>query len=96
LIDLQLPVSDADSPRVRAAGLVRDSQVDPTAMRRLTDAVEQANYARSGEARTDLAEPLRAVLLELGRSVDRSTRLRAALLPRSLYAPRAAEPGVTV
>ncbi|MFK3678304.1 DUF3488 and DUF4129 domain-containing transglutaminase family protein [Microbacterium sp. NPDC090218] len=96
LIDLQLPVSDADTPRVRAAGLVRDSHVDATAMRRLTDAVEQANYARSGGAQADLAEPLHEVLLQLRHSVDRPTRLRAALLPRSLYAPRAAEPGVTV
>lgn len=95
LIDLQLPVSDADTPRVRAAGLVRESSVDATSMRRLTDAVEQANYARSGETPTDLSEPLRAVLVQLRHSVDRPTRVRATLLPRSLYAPRAAEPGVT-
>lgn len=96
LIDLELPVSDADTPRVRAAGLVRGSNADATALRRLTDAVEQANYARSGEEPTDLAAPLREVLAQLHRSVDRPTRVRAALLPRSLYAPRAAEPGVTV
>ena len=96
LIDLQLPVTDADTPRVRAAGLVRENNADPTAMRRLTDAVEQANYAREGEASSDLAEPLHTVLAQLRNSVDRPTRMRAALLPRSLYAPRAAEPGVTV
>lgn len=96
LIDLQLPVTDADTPRVRAAGLVRENDVDAGALRRLTDAVEQANYARSGEASTDLAGPLREVLERLRSSVDRPTRVRATLLPRSLYAPRAAEPGVTV
>lgn len=96
LIDLQLPVSDADTPRVRAAGLVRESAVDAAAMRRLTDAVEQANYARSGDAPADLAAPLREVLAQLHRSVDGPSRVRAALVPRSLYAPRAAEPGVTV
>lgn len=96
LIDLQLPVSDADTPRVRAAGLVREHDVDPAAMRRLTDAVEQANYARSREVSEDLAEPLREVLTRLRESADRPTRMQAALLPRSLYAPRAAEPGVAI
>ncbi|MDF2508762.1 MAG: hypothetical protein K0Q52_2621 [Microbacterium sp.] len=96
LIDLQLSVSDAETPRVRAAGLVRESHVDAVALRRLTDAVEQANYARSGDAQADLSEPLRQVLGQLRDSVDRPTRVRAALLPRSLYAPRAAEPGVAV
>jgi hypothetical protein len=75
---------------------VRESQVDPEAMRRLTDAVERSNYARSGEASADLSEPLRQVLAQLRDSVDRPTRVRAALLPRSLYAPRAAEPGAAV
>lgn len=96
LIDLQLPVSDADTPRVRAAGLVRESGADASALRQLTDAVEQANYARAGEASADLAAPLREVLVQLRHSVDRPTRVRAAVLPRSLYAPRAAEPGLAV
>ena len=96
LIDLRIPVSDADTPRVRAAGLVRDSGADPRALRRLTDAVEQANYARSGTVDDDLAEPLREVLIGLRRSVDGPTRFRAAVLPRSLCATRAAEPGVAV
>ena len=94
LIDLQLPVSDADTPRARAAGLVRENGVDASALRRLTDAVEQANYAESGAVHDDLAAPLREVVRGLHRSVDRGTRLRAAVLPRSLYAVRAAEPGV--
>ena len=96
LIDLQLPVSDAETPRVRAAGLVRDNGVDAATIRALTAAVERANYARTGAAGTDLAVPLREVLGQLRDSVDRPTRVRAALLPRSLYAPRAAEPGVAV
>ncbi|MFJ6532305.1 DUF3488 and transglutaminase-like domain-containing protein [Microbacterium sp. NPDC091662] len=96
LIDLQIPVSDADTPRTRAAGLVRQNDVGVEAMRRLTDAVELSNYARSGEASDDLAEPLGEVLTSLRKSVDRATRVRAALIPRSLYAPRAAEPGVTI
>lgn len=95
LIDLQIPVADADTPRVRAAGLARQNGVDAHAMRRLTDAVERSNYARSGEASDDLAEPLGEVLASLRRSADRATRVRAVLVPRSLYAPRAAEPGMT-
>ncbi|WP_341947821.1 DUF3488 and transglutaminase-like domain-containing protein [Microbacterium sp. LWH11-1.2] len=88
LIDLQLPVSDADTPRMRAADLIRDSAVDPEAMSRLTDAVERANYARTGAAPIDLAAPLGVVLGRLRRSVDRPTQVRALLLPRSLFATR--------
>lgn len=89
LIDLKLPVSDADTPRTRAADLTKANSVDATSLRMLTDAVEQANYARDGDAESDLSEPLRAVLIQLRRSVDRPTRVRAALLPRSLYISRA-------
>lgn len=96
LIDLQIPVSDADTPRTRAAGLVRQHDVGVEAMGRLTDAVERANYARSVDASDDLAEPLGDVLTSLRQSADRATRVRAVLIPRSLYAPRAAEPGVTI
>ncbi|MFF1538826.1 transglutaminaseTgpA domain-containing protein [Microbacterium sp. NPDC058269] len=96
LIDLQMPVSDADTPRVRAAGLVQRNGVGAETMRHLTDAVERSNYARSGEATDDLAAPLGEVLGSLRQSADRATRVRAVLMPRSLYAPRAAEPGVTV
>lgn len=96
LIDLQIPVSDADTPRLRAAGLVRQNGVGAEAIGRLTTAVERSNYARSGEESDDLAAPLGEVLTSLRRSADRATRARAVLMPRSLYAPRAAEPGITV
>lgn len=96
LIDLQIPVSDADTPRTRAAGLVRQNGVGAEAIRHLTDAVERSNYARSVDASDDLAEPLGDVLTSLRQSADRATRVRAVLMPRSLYAPRAAEPGVTI
>lgn len=92
LLDLALPVSDADSPRARAAALARDRGADAAALQRLTTAVERANYARPGAQETDdLAEPLRAVLSSLQHSVDGPTRVRARLLPRSLYAPRGAD-----
>lgn len=91
LLDLQVPVSDAESPRIRAASLVRDAGADEAALRVLTAAVERANYARTAERGDDLAAPLEVVLDSLRRHVDRRVRVRALLLPRSLYAPRGAD-----
>ena len=96
LIDLQLPMSDADTPRMRAAELVRENDVDTAAMKELTDAVERANYARSGAEPIDLAAPLTTVLTRLRRSVDRPTQVRALLLPRSLFATRSTGTAATV
>ncbi|MDQ0728588.1 DUF3488 and transglutaminase-like domain-containing protein [Microbacterium sp. W4I20] len=95
LLDLRLPMSDADTPRERGADLVRENDVDAAAMRRLTDAVERANYARAGADAADLAEPLRVVLARLHRSVDRPGRVRALLLPRSLFATRGSDAALT-
>lgn len=88
LIDLGIPVSDADSPRMRAAQLVRDAGADEVALGRLITAVERASYARTSAAEDDLAAPLQSVLGSLRAHVDGTTRIRAVLLPRSLYAPR--------
>ncbi|GGM57340.1 transglutaminase TgpA family protein [Microbacterium saperdae] len=88
MIDLRLPVSDADTPRARGSALVRECGVDATEMRALTDAVEQANYARSGAAAEDLAGPLRSVLGSMHARSDRFTRTKALLVPRSLFATR--------
>ncbi|MFS0854153.1 DUF3488 and DUF4129 domain-containing transglutaminase family protein [Microbacterium sp. 179-I 3D4 NHS] len=91
LVDLRLPVSDADTPRVRAADLVRERGVDAQAVDRLTAAVERASYARPGSGEDDLSAPLRVVLAGLGRSLDPPQRLHALLLPRSLFAARGAD-----
>jgi transglutaminase-like putative cysteine protease len=88
LLDLQLPMSDADTPRMRATELVRQNDVDVAAMKELTDAVERANYARADTEPVDLATPLVTVLTRLRRSVDRPMQVRAVLLPRSLFATR--------
>ncbi|MFJ4174870.1 DUF3488 and DUF4129 domain-containing transglutaminase family protein [Microbacterium sp. NPDC089696] len=89
MLDLGVTVSDAETPRMRSADLVRDNGVDPDAMRVLTDAVERASYARPTDARADdLDEALGAVLSRLRRSVDRPSRARALLVPRSLFAAR--------
>lgn len=91
LIDLRIPVSDAESPRIRAAGLVREAGADEAALGRLVTAVERANYARTSAAADDLALPLQAVLVSLRAHVAGGTRAEALLLPRSLYAPRGSD-----
>jgi transglutaminase-like putative cysteine protease len=90
MIDLQIGLSDADSPRRRALGLVTESGVDEQTMKTLTDAVERASYARSADP-IDLAPALTEVLRRLRSSVDRPARVRALLMPRSLVAGRAAD-----
>lgn len=87
--DLRVPLSDAETPRMRGDDLVRDSRVDADAMRVLVAAVEQASYARAGASATrDLDPALVDVTAQLRRSVDRWTRVHAFLLPRSLFASR--------
>lgn len=88
MIDLRLPVSDADTPRVRGSALVRECGVDPVEMRALTEAVEQANYARPGADAEDLSGPLRSVLGSMHAHSDRFARAKALLVPRSLFATR--------
>lgn len=90
MVDLQVPVSDADSPRKRGAALVADTGIDAEAMRTLTDAVERISYARAADAE-DLAPALDEVLRRLHRSVDRPARVRAALFPVSLFAGRGSD-----
>lgn len=87
--DLRVPLSDAETPRMRGDDLVRDNGVDGDAMRVLVTAVEQASYARpSSSATRDLDAALVEVTAQLRRSVDRRTRLHAFLLPRSLFVSR--------
>ncbi|MDN3442909.1 DUF3488 and transglutaminase-like domain-containing protein [Microbacterium sp. APC 3901] len=87
--DLRVPLSDAETPRMRGDDLVRDSHVDADAMRVLVAAVEQASYARpSADGARDLDAALVEVTAQLRRSVDTWTRLHAFLLPRSLFASR--------
>ncbi|MGH8954091.1 MAG: transglutaminaseTgpA domain-containing protein [Microbacterium sp.] len=87
--DLRVPLSDAESPRMRGDDLVRDSGVNADAIRVLVAAVEQASYARpSASAARDLDAALIDVTAQLRRSVDRWTRVHAFLLPRSLFVSR--------
>ncbi|WP_295103067.1 DUF3488 and transglutaminase-like domain-containing protein [uncultured Microbacterium sp.] len=87
--DLRVPLSDAETPRMRGDDLVRDSGVNADAVRVLVAAVEQASYARpSASAARDLDAALIDVTTQLRRSVDRWTRVHAFLLPRSLFVSR--------
>jgi hypothetical protein len=91
MVDLQLPLSAADTPRVRGAALVTQYRVDADAVGQLMRAIERTNYARAGAEGDDLADPLRAVLGGMQRHCDRVTQVRALLLPRSLFLTRSAE-----
>lgn len=87
--DLRVPLSDAETPRMRGDDLVRDSGANADAIRVLVAAVEQASYARpSASAARDLDAALIDVTAQLRRSVDRWTRVHAFLLPRSLFVSR--------
>ena len=92
MLDLGIAVSDAESPRMRAADLVRDKRVETHDVRVLTDAVERASYARPSAEKADAVDDaLGRVLADLRRSVSRPARVRAFLLPRSLFATRGAD-----
>lgn len=85
LVDLRLPVSDADTPRMRGAELM-DRGADAAAVQVLVGAVERASYARTSEDSTDLSRALGRVSADLRRSVSGSARVTAVFIPRSLFA----------
>ncbi|WP_144874127.1 DUF3488 and transglutaminase-like domain-containing protein [Microbacterium sp. 1.5R] len=92
MLDLGIAVSDAETPRMRAADLVREKRADDAGLRVLTDAVERASYARSSAERTDVVDDaLALVLADLRRSASGPARVRAFLLPRSLFATRGSD-----
>ena len=85
MLDLRLPVSDADTPRTRGAQVVEQG-ADAADVDRLVRAVEQASFARSADASGDLAAALGRITADLRRSVDAGDRFGATVLPRSLFA----------
>ncbi|MGO2748188.1 transglutaminase family protein [Microbacterium sp.] len=95
LLDLRLPVSDADTPRMRGAELI-ERGVDPAAVGVLVDAVERASYAPTGADAADLSKPLGRVIVELARSVDVRDRVTSVLLPTSLFTSRASRATASV
>lgn len=90
LVDLRLPVSDADTPRMRGVGVV-ERGADAAAVHMLVSAVEHASFALPGDDAdlshaVDLSHALDQVRADLRRSVDGPTRFAALFLPRSLFA----------
>lgn len=89
LTDLQVAVSDAQTPREHGAALIgRGADAEPVQI--LVDAVEQASYARTASDAGDLSGALDRVLADLRGSVGARDRAVAAVLPRSLFTARPA------
>lgn len=84
LVDLRLPVSDAETPRMRGAELVSRG-ADAAAVHTLVSNIERESYARAGNDAVDLSHALSQVSADLRRSVDGRSRFTALLLPRSLF-----------
>ncbi|MEJ1089029.1 DUF3488 and transglutaminase-like domain-containing protein [Microbacterium sp. Mu-80] len=85
LVDLGMPVHDADTARTRADELISVRGADADAMRMLVGAVERRSYAQTATLDGDLSAPLRTVLKNLESGVDGRRRVAARLLPASLF-----------
>jgi len=87
-LDLGIEVPAAESPRAFAARLTTEHGADPTALGRLTAAVERASYAAPNERGRPAGESLMADAASVHRSlreaVSPGRRLAATVLPRSL------------
>lgn len=93
--DLSLPWSSAHSPRTAAHTLLSAVELSKPAQRalwRIAEAEEQARYAPHAPIAPSLRADTRTVRSAVLRSVSRRARLRATVLPRSLW-PRGAERG---
>ncbi|MEN3308316.1 MAG: hypothetical protein V7603_4518 [Micromonosporaceae bacterium] len=87
LIDYDIPVDQAETPRVTADRLVKQLRLTAAAgdaARLLGRAEERARYARSPLGEVRLGAAVRDVRRAIARYVTRRTRLRALLLPPSV------------
>ncbi len=87
LVDYDVPVSDAHTPRVVARRVARElSLTGPPeeALRLLGQAEEQARYARRPQVSGNLGAALQAVRRAVAMTRSRRVRLRAAVLPPSV------------
>jgi transglutaminase-like putative cysteine protease len=89
MLDFQVALDPAETPRLTAARLVRECRFDAISrdagdgVRLLGQAEERARYAPAPLAPAGLGTALRAVRRGLAGQSSRRTRLRAALLPPS-------------
>jgi transglutaminase-like putative cysteine protease len=87
LVDYDIPVDDAQTPRVVASGVAAMLSLPERpaeALRLLGRAEERARYARTPLAVADLGGALRTVRRAVARTASRRTRLQAVLLPPSV------------
>jgi hypothetical protein len=87
LVDFQVPVDEAETPRVTAERIVGDLHLDAPAadgVRLLSRAEERARYARTPLTAVGLGGALRTVRTAIADQVSRRTWLRAKLLPPSV------------
>jgi len=87
LVDFQVPVDLAETPRTTADRLVRDTYLRDAAAngaRLLGRAEERARYARAPLLTDELRPSLRAVRRAIAERAPRGTRIRANLMPPSV------------
>jgi len=87
LVDYDVPVSDAHTPRVVARRVIKELDLfgEPAdGLRLLGRAEEQARYARVPEVSGDLGAGLRSVRRAVAATRPRRARLRAIVLPPSV------------
>jgi len=90
-IDLGIPAPAAESPRAFGTRLVAGHGAPTAAMDTLVAAIERASYAEDAAHRRDFAQgeayagAVREVRDGLSASSSRAARLRAVILPRSLF-----------
>jgi transglutaminase-like putative cysteine protease len=87
LVDYDIPVDEAETPRVTAERLVKKLRLAGPATegaRLLGRAEERARYARAPLGEVGIGTALRDVRRAIARYVPRRTRLRAVLLPPSV------------
>ncbi|MDT5030065.1 MAG: hypothetical protein QOC94_236 [Actinoplanes sp.] len=87
MLDYQVPVDPAETPRVTAQRLVQDGELTTTSAQAATllgAAEEQARYARRPLQGAELTDALHRVRKGLAVTVNRRTRIVAVLLPPSV------------
>ncbi|MFE6736147.1 transglutaminaseTgpA domain-containing protein [Microbacterium sp. NPDC057650] len=88
MVDLRMPVSDADTARTRGDWIVAETKADAADVAALVRAAERAAYAKTSDAASALAGPLTRVDRALRASSSVLARLGARLVPRSLLPRR--------
>jgi transglutaminase-like putative cysteine protease len=87
LVDYDVPVNDAHTPRVVARRVIRELDLfgpPAEALQLLGRAEEQARYARVPQVSGDLGSGLRSVRRAVAATRSRPSRIRAVLLPPSV------------